>query len=124
MIARSVHHVSFVVSDLERSRHFYEELLGLTPIPRPDLGLPGSWYRAGEAEVHLIAAPDGVEIGQPPPKLTPLANHSAFAIDHYDEVAAFLKSKDVEVLETNAEVGQMWICDPDGNIIELISRRA
>ncbi|MEE9607318.1 MAG: VOC family protein [Myxococcota bacterium] len=122
MIARSVHHISFAVRDLDRSRHFYEEILGLAPIARPDLGLPGAWYRAGEAEVHLIATPDGVEIGQPAPKLTPLANHNAFAIDDYDKVVAFLKSKDIEVLETHAEAGQLWIRDPDGNVIELISR--
>ena len=57
MLTRGVHHVSFAVSDLERSRRFYEGVLELEPIPRPDLGLPGMWYRAGTSEVHLIATP-------------------------------------------------------------------
>ena len=50
MIAAGVHHVSFAVSDLARSRRFYEDELELEPIPRPDLGLPGVWYRAGSSE--------------------------------------------------------------------------
>ena len=49
MIANGVHHISFCVSDLDRSRRFYEEILGLAEIPRPDLGLPGVWYSAGNA---------------------------------------------------------------------------
>ena len=38
MIARSVHHVSFAASDLERSMAFYEGLLGLERIDRPGIG--------------------------------------------------------------------------------------
>ncbi len=124
MIAKSVHHVSFAVADLDRSREFYEGLLGLEPIERPDLGLPGAWYGAGGSEIHLILAPAGADTGKPPAALSPLANHSAFAIDDYDKTVDLLKSKGVELLETNTQMGQLWIRDPDGNIIELIARRS
>jgi catechol 2,3-dioxygenase-like lactoylglutathione lyase family enzyme len=120
MIAASVHHVSFAVSDLARSRRFYEDVLELEPIPRPELGLPGMWYRAGSSEVHLIATPPGASVGTPPDRLTPLANHSAFTIEDYAATLALLKSRHVEVLETNAERGQLWVRDPDGNVLELI----
>jgi glyoxylase I family protein len=120
MLARGVHHVSFAVSDLERSRRFYEGVLELEPIARPDLGLPGMWYRAGASEVHLIATPPGMNVGLAPERLTPLANHSAFSIDDYPGTLARLKSRGVEVLETNEERGQLWVRDPDGNVLELI----
>lgn len=121
MLAGRVHHLSFTVTDLERARAFYEGILGLDRIARPDLGIPGIWYGAGNAEIHLIELPGGTGAGKPPEKLTPLANHNAFAIDDYRRVLDFLKSREVEVLETTPERGQMWIRDPDGNVFELIA---
>jgi glyoxylase I family protein len=121
MIAKHVHHISFAVSDLERSRAFYENVLGLETIERPDFGLAGVWYRAGQAEVHLIQKPEGVDTGQPPDKLSPIANHQAFAIEDYDAALEKLQSHGLEVLEIGANRGQMWVADPDGNVIELIA---
>jgi len=54
--------------------------------------------------------------------VNPLANHQAFGIDDYQQILDRLKARGVEVLETNPKLGQMWIGDPDGNVIELISR--
>jgi len=123
MLAKSVHHVSFAVSDLEKSRAFYEGLLGLEPVERPEIGLPGAWYAAGNSQVHLIATPEGATVGSPPDTLTPLANHSAFAIDDYASTLEALRERGVEIFETKPEIGQLWIRDPDGNVIELIDPR-
>ena len=122
MLAKNVHHISFAVSDLEKSRAFYQDLLGLEPIDRPEMGLQGAWYSAGNSQVHLIATPEGVQVGSPPESLTPLANHSAFAIEDYTATVAYLKERGAEILETKPEIGQLWIRDPDGNIIELIDQ--
>lgn len=116
--ARGVHHVSFTVSDLDRSRSFYEGVLGLEPVPRPDLGFPGAWYRAGAAEVHLLGAPGAAAPAARP--LTPLANHAAFAIEDYDQTVARLRARGLDIVETSASRGQLWVQDPDGNVIELI----
>jgi catechol 2,3-dioxygenase-like lactoylglutathione lyase family enzyme len=120
LLAKSIHHVSFAVRDLEASCAFYEEVLGLDRVERPDLGIPGVWYAAGTGQVHLIAVPEGADLGRPPGSLTPLANHSAFAIESYAEALAFLRERGAEVFETRPEIGQLWIRDPDGNVIELI----
>jgi catechol 2,3-dioxygenase-like lactoylglutathione lyase family enzyme len=125
IVAKRAHHVSFAVRDLERSRGFYEGVLGLEPIPRPELGLPGAWYAAGDVEVHLIATPAGADVGRPPPGLSPLANHTAFAIDDYAATLAQLRARGLEVLESRPGIGpQLWIRDPDGNVIELCAGRS
>ena len=121
MIAKRLHHASFPVSDLERARSFYRDVLGLEPIERPDLGFPGAWFRAGSCEIHLIVPLEGMDIGARPEALNPMATHTAFAIDDYPSVVERLKSAGLEVLELGAEAGQLWIRDPDGNIIELIA---
>ncbi len=120
MLAKRAHHVSLTVSELERSRRFYAGLLGLQEIKRPAFGLPGAWYAAGDVELHLIVAPDGVDTGSPAPDLTPLAGHLAFAVEDYTATREALQREGLEVLETRPEVGQMWIRDPDGHVIELI----
>jgi catechol 2,3-dioxygenase-like lactoylglutathione lyase family enzyme len=122
-IVRS-HHVSFSVAELPRSRHFYESILGLDEIPRPAMGLDGAWYRAGDGEIHLIVRPPGVDVGAPPPRTTPLANHVALAIEDYDEAVAYLRGEGFEPIEAGRANGQLWIADPDGNVIELIVPRS
>jgi glyoxylase I family protein len=121
MLARRVSHVSFSVRDLERSLAFYRDLLGLTPIPRPNFPFPGAWLAAGEFQVHLIVVPERLPVGTPPPKLTPLANHFAFAVASYAETVAALRARGLDVMEGGETMGQMWVADPDGNVIELIA---
>ncbi len=123
MIAKSVDHISFAVRDLEASLHFYRDVLGLEDIPRPDFGIPGAWLGAGNSQVHLIAAPDGADIGAPPDALSPLACHQAFAVEDYQKTVDHLKANGLEVMETSAQQGQLWVKDPDGYVIEFIVPR-
>ena len=100
---------------------FYGGILGLEPIARPPLPFPGAWYRAGACEVHLIVPFEGTDVGSAPPHINPFAVHTAFAVDDYAGVLGRIKAAGLEVLETGPEMGQMWIQDPDGNVIELIA---
>lgn len=122
-IARGMSHVSFPVRDLERSLGFYRDVLGFAPIPRPDLGVSGAWLQAGDAQVHLIQRFEGMSIGEPPPSINPAAQHVAFTIADYDGALTALRARGLDVLETNAELGQMWVQDPDGHVIELNATR-
>jgi len=118
MIATAVHHVSFRIQELEPSLHFYRDILGLEPIERPDFGIQGAWLQAGTGtQIHLIVAPrdDAPEAG----KVSPIDNHTAFAVEDYDTTRDHLRSHGLEVLETNPTQGQMWVSDPSGNIIEF-----
>ncbi len=120
----AAHHSSFPVRDAEVSKAFYGGVLGLTEIPRPaSLTFPGAWYQAGPCEIHLLQVPDGVDVGTTAPSLTPFARHTAFAIDDYDSAIAHFRAHGVEVLEIRREMGQFWVRDPDGHVLEMIVRR-
>jgi len=123
MIAHGMSHVSFPVRDLARSLAFYRDVLGFTERPRPDIGVPGAWLRAGDAEVHLIAGVEGLPLGEPPPVLSPVAQHVAFRIDDYQATVDRLRAHDLQVLESGPAMGQMWVQDPDGHVIELTAAR-
>ena len=51
-----IQHVGLVVSDLERSRRFYADALGLEEVPRPaNFVFDGAWFRFGGTELHLLS---------------------------------------------------------------------
>jgi glyoxylase I family protein len=120
MKVKGAHHYSLDTDDLDRSRGFYGQLLGLSEIERPDFGLPGAWYQAGPVQLHLIQVPPGVDVGSVAPQLTPLANHIAFEIEDYETVKSELEAAGCEVLATGVEQGQIFVRDPDGNLVEFI----
>ena len=123
MRVKQINHVSFTVRDLARSREFYEGVLGLHTVERPNIGIAGVWYGAGDGQIHLIQIPPGAAVGAAPERLTPLANHCAFEIDDYEKFVSHLKQRGLAVVETNRELGQLFVQDPDGNVIELIRPR-
>ena len=111
-ITSGIHHVSLNVDDAEAGRAFYEDLLGLTRLERPDLGIPGYWLDAGDFQVHLIEIP-GHE--------APAGQHFAFRVDDADEARARLMDLGVQVSEPSV-IGtgrQCFFRDPAGNLIEL-----
>ena len=112
-----IHHASLCVTDLERARSFYGEVLGLAEIPRPDFPFGGAWYRAGGNEVHLIVLPEGTT---PEIPLNAMHRHVGFAVGDVGEASEELRARGYEVLGGGEGATQAWVKDDDGNIIELI----
>jgi catechol 2,3-dioxygenase-like lactoylglutathione lyase family enzyme len=119
---RSVVHFSIPVSDLDASRKFYTEILGLKFVHHaPEIGMV--FLRAGED--HVILAKVDAPL-QRSAKDSRRAHH-AFKIDpdKYEDAKAFLASKGVEVFEEEDRkkgvfVGrQFYIHDLDGSVIEF-----
>ena len=55
MEIRRLDHAALLVKDVERSRRFYGQVLGMEEVPRPsNFTFPGAWFRKGRAELHLI----------------------------------------------------------------------
>ena len=63
-LLRSLGHVTVRSADLELTRRFYVDLLGLRVGPRPAIPLPGHWFYIGsEAVVHVLPRQDGAASG-------------------------------------------------------------
>ena len=56
LAVEAIDHVTLVVADLDRSRAFFADLLGMQEVPRPDFGFPGLWFQAGSTQIHLNIA--------------------------------------------------------------------
>jgi len=125
---RTLDHVTVVVHDLEASRAFYVEVLGMCEVPRPEFSFGGLWFQAGGTQVHLIAEHDG---SGPAGNLVPaesrgsLTHHFAFQVDDAHACAARLVELGVPIAAgpKNRPDGavQVFICDPDGHVVELCS---
>jgi catechol 2,3-dioxygenase-like lactoylglutathione lyase family enzyme len=56
MPVTELNHYLLVAKDLERTRDFYQQVLGLELAERPDFGFPGYWLKTGEDIcVHLAS---------------------------------------------------------------------
>jgi catechol 2,3-dioxygenase-like lactoylglutathione lyase family enzyme len=119
---RSVVHFSIAVSDLDASRKFYTEILGLTLVQAlPATGMV--FLRAGNDHVILAKSDSPLQRDAKDSRRA----HHAFKVDpdKYEDAKAFLASKGVEIFEEEDRkkgvfVGrQLYIRDPDGTVIEL-----
>lgn len=120
---QSLHHVSILVTDLERAKTFYKDVLGLEPTTRPPLTSNGVWYQIGDAQIHLIQYPE--KALKPRPIDTSDA-HFALRVDDYDKTVARLKELNVPIVERPDSLTgwpQVYCQDPDGNVIELNAER-
>jgi lactoylglutathione lyase len=125
---RGVHHVGFVVSDLEASTAFYERMFGATPVLRVDAGrLSLVFLDLGNTLVELLAYPDG-EGGPVPHEAKLGAGHLALLVDDAHDAQARLEARGVVFqgpplrVEEGPSRGYVltFALDPDGNRVELV----
>ncbi len=118
---RMLHHVSLAVTDLDRAKAFYKDVLGLEEIDRPPFDFPGAWFKIGDEgqQLHLI-----VHKGETLRKggMDTRDGHFAVRVHSFDETVKWLEKCGVEfVSNRNSTAGfpQIFVLDPDRNIIEL-----
>jgi catechol 2,3-dioxygenase-like lactoylglutathione lyase family enzyme len=112
-----MNHFTVLAKDLQATKAFYTDLLGLTEGYRPDLGFPGSWlYCGNQAVLHIIAGralpadPRGV------------LDHMAFSANGLPEVASKLKSRGIQYdlrRQNDSGTWQLFCFDPNGARVEL-----
>jgi glyoxylase I family protein len=126
----SLDHVSIVVTDLDHSIRFYEDMFGLRQVPRPAFTIPGAWLACGPLQIHLVLnaagtfrTRAGIDNGDV---------HFAFRTDDFEGVLAHLAERGFDehapadalnhlFVLRNGRAGypQLYLLDPDRNIIEI-----
>jgi len=110
-------HTAILVSDLERSEHFYSTVLGLPKVDRV-LKFPGIWYEVAGYQIHLMTATDyTVELTNP--EKWGRNPHLAFAVEDLDAAKTRLVENGCLVQVSGSGRSALFTRDPDGNVIEL-----
>lgn len=112
-----MNHFTVLTRDLEATRRFYGDLLGLVEGPRPDLGFPGVWLYCGDqAVLHVMA-------GRPlPPDPRGVLDHMAFTATDLPATVAKLDAWGLKYdlrRQRNATTWQLFFFDPSGARVEL-----
>ncbi|HVS35936.1 MAG TPA: VOC family protein [Gemmataceae bacterium] len=109
-----IDHVSVVVTDVERSRRFYRDLLGLKEMPKPrTFDFVVLWFDLGNMHIHLL-------LKDKEDALSP--RHFALRVADVAAARTWFAERGVEMQETTPIPGadRFFIHDPDGNRIEII----
>ena len=121
-------HFTIEPQDLEKTKEFYVDVLGLEIGDRPPLGFPGSWLSSGgTATVHLMGTRtprEGIVVRGTEKKYedTGRFDHIAFAASDVEGVRKRLESKNVKYRESivpRTGDTQIFLYDPDGVGVEL-----
>jgi len=125
----SLDHVTLVVRDLDVSRRFFVDVLGMTQVPRPSFSFDGMWLESGSTQVHFI---EEHENSSPAGNLVPESrrhgptNHIAFAVQDAGAFVDRLGQLSVPILSGPVPrpdgAVQVFLNDPDGHVVELCSR--
>jgi catechol 2,3-dioxygenase-like lactoylglutathione lyase family enzyme len=132
MTVTSLHHVTLRVQDPDRSRRFYEDVLGLAFMELPVGDVVTAIWRGAPSEGAMFATQAGQTflVLAPPLEGTPMddrfderrigVDHLAFGVDDraaLEELVERLGANDVETagIETDPVLGKEYVCfrDPD-----------
>jgi glyoxylase I family protein len=118
----SLHHVAVCVTDIDRAKQFYSEVLGLKELPRPPFDFGGAWYALGDAqELHLIVHPPTLTMRRTT-DIDAKDGHLAIRVSSYQETLEHLRRHGIECLDRPRNLTpwpQIYVTDPDGNVIEF-----
>jgi catechol 2,3-dioxygenase-like lactoylglutathione lyase family enzyme len=109
-----IDHVSVIITEVERSRRFYRDLLGLKEIPKPrTFDFVALWFDLGNMHIHLLQKDKADSIS---------ARHFALRVADAQAARAYFRERGVPINETTLIPGadRFFIHDPDGNRIEII----
>jgi catechol 2,3-dioxygenase-like lactoylglutathione lyase family enzyme len=117
MTIRALDHVNVWTTDLEATRRFYIDVLGLREGDRPAFQSVGAWLYADEAPLVHVVARDDARDGP-----TGAFDHIAFQAQDLDGMIARLDERGIEYAQRKVPgrgITQLFLHDPNGVQIEL-----
>jgi catechol 2,3-dioxygenase-like lactoylglutathione lyase family enzyme len=133
MSVGGLEHVLVLADDIDGTRDFYCQVVGLSVGRRPPLAFPGYWLYAapdgsGPACVHVAdrrayaahAAGLGLDVPESDPGVGPV-DHVAFSAEDYDGLVGRLERCGVTAVTNQVPGGprQVFIEDPNGVRVEI-----
>jgi len=125
----ALEHVLILSDDIEATREFYREVVGLTVGERPQLPFPGYWlYAGGVPCVHLaergpyLAHARGLGLSGADPAGAPSVDHISFTADDAGGVHARLAAAGVAAVSNEVAgsgIEQLFFADPNGVRLEI-----
>ncbi len=109
-----IDHSSVIITDVERSRSFYRDVLGLKEIHKPrTFDFVVLWFELANQHVHLL-------LKERPDTLS--SRHFALRVTDADAARTYFQERGLPIQETTPIPGadRFFIADPDGNRIEII----
>lgn len=131
---RRVHHIAFNVKNLQASRHFYGQILGLHELTGTEIpatlknlvaaGKVANFIMPDGTVIDLFSEPDLTPPDPDPRKAFTRANHLAFDIapELFDQAVAVLRSHQVPIDHgpvTRPTGRGIYFYDPDGFMLEI-----
>jgi len=126
---QAFNHLSREVLDEEKSCRFYKDILGFREINRPEFEASGAWLYGYGLNLHLIRTnyPEkrmmlkGRRLEHFETAL-PTVDHIAFTSTNLPQIESILKETNTFYKKFESDdvgVNQIFIFDPDGNVIEV-----
>ena len=129
-----IDHFAFEVSDLQASIHFYVEHLGFKvqitfDDPNEHETLVVLEQEGGKLELIQVLDENNQPKAFTPIELRPhFCPHLALQVDDFDQTLEYMRSHGLRIvrgpLEIPGLVKWLYICDPDGNAIEIFQEFA
>jgi glyoxylase I family protein len=117
-------HVSVTVTDVAKAREFYSDTLGFQEIPRPAFNFPGIWYSlGGDLQLHIILNDQLVRPAVERERIEARYPHFALWTEDCDGTADKIGALGLvcrDVFSGPTGLRQVFVKDPDGNMIEFI----
>jgi catechol 2,3-dioxygenase-like lactoylglutathione lyase family enzyme len=119
-------HVAIKTANLDATRRFYIDVLGLVDAPRPDFGYPGAWlacpHPGGAAIIHVYAGGPALGAAGSAPSGSAAIDHLSLSCSGYAAYRERFVAQGLdwrEFLVPGTSLWQLFVYDPSGVQLEL-----